>query len=128
MRLKKSLRLPGAGRTRAWHYHGSHTSTSPRVILLHSYYMSTQTFPPPVYQKNCPNFIKKKVILQPFFFHSELCLLRSYVPFFPKTIMSQRDSMLEELHLPKSNSKKQENDLRILSRFIEQIQFYMDCI
>ena len=26
--------LPGAGRTRAWHHHGSHTPTSPGAILL----------------------------------------------------------------------------------------------
>ena len=34
MRFKKSPQLPGAGRTRAWHHHGSHTSTSPGAILL----------------------------------------------------------------------------------------------
>ena len=34
MRFKKSSQLPGAGRTRAWHYHGSHTPTSPGAILL----------------------------------------------------------------------------------------------
>ena len=34
MRFKKSPQLPGAGRTRAWHHHGSHTPTSPEVILL----------------------------------------------------------------------------------------------
>ena len=28
MRFKKSPQLPGAGRTRAWHHHGSHTPTS----------------------------------------------------------------------------------------------------
>ena len=33
MRFKKSPQLPGAGRTRAWHYHGSHTPTSPGAIL-----------------------------------------------------------------------------------------------
>ena len=48
MRFKKSPQLPGAGRTRAWHHHGSHTPTSPRAILLHTCYMSTQTFPPSV--------------------------------------------------------------------------------
>ena len=26
--------LPGAGRTRGWHHHGSHTTTSPGAILL----------------------------------------------------------------------------------------------
>ena len=34
MRFKKSSELPGAGRTRAWHHHGSHTPTSPGAILL----------------------------------------------------------------------------------------------
>ena len=34
MRFKKSPQLPGAGRTRAWHYHGSHTPTSSGAILL----------------------------------------------------------------------------------------------
>ena len=29
MRFKKSPQLPGAGRTRAWHHHGSHMPTSP---------------------------------------------------------------------------------------------------
>jgi hypothetical protein len=34
MRFKKSSELPGAGRTRAWHHHGSHTPTSPGTILV----------------------------------------------------------------------------------------------
>ena len=34
MRFKKSPRLPGAGRTRAWHYHGSDTPISPRAIYV----------------------------------------------------------------------------------------------
>ena len=34
MRFKKSPQLPGAGRTRAWQHHGSHTPTSPGAILL----------------------------------------------------------------------------------------------
>ena len=54
MRFKKFLYLLGAGRTRAWHHHGSHTSTSPWAILLHSYFMSTQTFPPSVYLPHHP--------------------------------------------------------------------------
>ena len=33
MRFKKSPQLPGAGRTRAWHHHGSHTPISPGAIL-----------------------------------------------------------------------------------------------
>ena len=46
MRFKKSPQLPGTGRTRVKHYHESHTPTSHRAILLHSYYMSTERFPP----------------------------------------------------------------------------------
>ena len=34
MRFKKRPQLPGAGRTRAGHHHGSHMSTSPGAILL----------------------------------------------------------------------------------------------
>ena len=34
MRLKKRPQLPGAGRTRAGHHHGSHTPTSPEAVLL----------------------------------------------------------------------------------------------
>ena len=34
MRFKKSPQLPGAGRTKAWHYHGSDTPTSPRAAHL----------------------------------------------------------------------------------------------
>ena len=33
MRFKKRPQLPGAGRTRGWHHHGSHTHTSPGAIL-----------------------------------------------------------------------------------------------
>ena len=34
MRFKKWPQLPGAGRTRAGHHHGSHTPTSPKGVLL----------------------------------------------------------------------------------------------
>ena len=34
MRFKKSPQLPGAGRTRVWHHHGSHKPTSPEAVLL----------------------------------------------------------------------------------------------
>ena len=34
MRFKKGSQLPGAGRTRAGHHHGSHTPTSPEAVLL----------------------------------------------------------------------------------------------
>ena len=33
MRFEKSSRSPGAGRTRVWHHHGSHTPTSTGAIL-----------------------------------------------------------------------------------------------
>ena len=35
MRFKKGPQLPGAGRTRVGHHHGSHTPTSPEAVLLH---------------------------------------------------------------------------------------------
>ena len=34
MRFKNGPQLPGAGRTRAGHHHGSHTPASPGTILL----------------------------------------------------------------------------------------------
>ena len=34
MRFKNGPHLPGAGRIRAGHHHGSHTPTSPEAILL----------------------------------------------------------------------------------------------
>ena len=34
MRFKKSPQLPGAGRTRVWHHHGSHTPPSPGAISI----------------------------------------------------------------------------------------------
>ena len=34
MRFKNGPQLPGAGRTRAWHHHGSHKLTLPGAILL----------------------------------------------------------------------------------------------
>ena len=34
MRFKNGPQLPGAGRTRAWHHHGSHTPTSSEAVLL----------------------------------------------------------------------------------------------
>ena len=36
MRFKNSPQLPGAGKARAWHHHGSDTPTSPRAILHHT--------------------------------------------------------------------------------------------
>ena len=34
MKFKERPQLPGAGRTRAGHHHGSHTLTSPVAVLL----------------------------------------------------------------------------------------------
>ena len=34
MRFKNGPQLPGAGRTRAWHHHGSETPTSPKAIYV----------------------------------------------------------------------------------------------
>ena len=34
MRFEKRPKLPGAGRTRARHYHGTHSPTSPKAVLL----------------------------------------------------------------------------------------------
>ena len=34
MRFKNTPQLPGAGRARAWHDHGSDTHTSPRAIYV----------------------------------------------------------------------------------------------
>ena len=34
MRFRKLPQLPGAGRTRAGHHHGSHTPTFPEAVLL----------------------------------------------------------------------------------------------
>ena len=34
MRFKKRPQLPGAGRTRVGHHHGSHMPTSPEAVLL----------------------------------------------------------------------------------------------
>ena len=36
MRFKNNPQLPGAGRTRAWHHHGSDTPASPRAIYVHT--------------------------------------------------------------------------------------------
>ena len=44
MRFEKSPQLPGAGRARMWHYHGSDMPTSPRAILLHTDQLHICTF------------------------------------------------------------------------------------
>ena len=48
MRFKKSSELPGAGRTRAWHHHGSHTPTPPGAILL-----GKMAYPPKQIRREC---------------------------------------------------------------------------
>ena len=48
MRFKKSPQLPGAGRTREWHYHGSHTPTSPGAIL-----QGKIAYPPKQIRREC---------------------------------------------------------------------------
>ena len=40
MRFKKRPQLPGAGRTRAWHHHGSHTPTSPGPVHFTMMYLA----------------------------------------------------------------------------------------
>ena len=58
MRFKKSPQLPGAGRTRARHYHRSHTATSPVANLLSKMACQPKHFGP-----QCISFwvaIKKK--------------------------------------------------------------------
>ena len=52
MRFKKSPQLFGAGRTRAWHYHGSHTPTSPGSILLGIQLCHTKHF-----RRECINLV-----------------------------------------------------------------------
>ena len=47
--ILESPQFPQAGRTWAWHYQENDTSTSPRAILVHSYYMSPQSLIPAVY-------------------------------------------------------------------------------
>ena len=51
IRFKKWPQLPGAGRTRAGHHHGSHTATSPEAVLLgkmayHTKHKSAGSVPP----------------------------------------------------------------------------------
>ena len=52
MRFKKNPQLPGAGRTRAWHHHGSHTPTSPGAILLGKMAYPPNKSAPGVYSKS----------------------------------------------------------------------------
>ena len=60
MRFKITPQLPAAGRTRAWHHHGSHTPTSPGAILP-----SKMAYPKQI-RRQCMSFslhvIAKKII------------------------------------------------------------------
>ena len=56
MRFIKSPQLPGAGRTWAWHYHGSHMPTSPGAILL-----SKTAFQPKHFGRQCILFLFSKL-------------------------------------------------------------------
>ena len=56
MRFKKSSELPGAGRRRAWHHHGSHTSTSPGAILL-----GKMAYPPKQIRRECMKTKQRKL-------------------------------------------------------------------
>ena len=55
MRLKNGLQLPGAGRTRAGHHHGSHTPTSPEAVLLGKMAHHTKQI-----RRECNNIPEKK--------------------------------------------------------------------
>ena len=77
MRFKKSPQLPGAGRTRAGHHHGSHTPTSPEAILLgkmthHTKHIRRECIPTnqysqcdqiPLYLGNIKCFKYRKIII-----------------------------------------------------------------
>ena len=82
MRFKKRPHLPGAERTRAWHYHGSHTSTSPGTILLGKMASSKmvpshQTNPPAVYDACIPD---RHVNMSPLYiYYRNIMLLALYV-------------------------------------------------
>ena len=57
MRFKKSPQIPGAGRTRAWHHHESHTP-SPGAILL-----AWGNFTGPFYLVKWPKQIRRQCML-----------------------------------------------------------------
>ena len=58
MRFKKKSQLSGAGRTRAWHHHGSHTPTSPGSIFTMSWGCWKHAFGIPGVR---PMFLKPKL-------------------------------------------------------------------
>ena len=58
MRFKKCPQLPGAGRTRAWHHHGSDIPTSPRTIYVLNQ-QKAQTFLGGVYLRNWKIYLFK---------------------------------------------------------------------
>ena len=72
MRFKKSPQLPGAGRTRAGHHHGSHMPTSPGAILLSK--MACQ--PKHIGRQCIKNFINEKIEIKSVRFISNKSLQR----------------------------------------------------
>ena len=58
MRFKKRSQLPGAGRTRAWHHHGSHTPTSPGAILL-----GKMAYPPKQIRRECIRAYSERLLI-----------------------------------------------------------------
>ena len=72
MTFKKSPQLPGAGRTRAWDYHGSHTPTSPGAILHVKWPITPNKSVGSVYLfQNCLSLLWPKTfrIMKVLFFH-----------------------------------------------------------
>ena len=65
MRFKNGPQLPGAGRTRAGHHHGSHTPTSPGTISLGKMAYHTKQI-----RREC-TYVGKQVI-------NSLCNVRGY--------------------------------------------------
>ena len=59
MRFKKRPQLPGAGRTRGWHHHGSHTPTSPGTILQGKMAYHTKQIRRECTYKTCDRKIKE---------------------------------------------------------------------
>ena len=66
MRFKKRPQLPGGGRTRVWHHHGSDTPTSARAILYHTdqkgpNILKGSVIPWMVHEKDVWNFLDLEV-------------------------------------------------------------------
>ena len=54
MRFKKRPQLPGAGRARAGHHHGSHMPTSPGAVLL-----GKMSYHPKHFYRQCTSILGK---------------------------------------------------------------------